>query len=632
MSIPTATSQGCFEPPVMNELTISADNRFFALTNTENTTYTATITLSEDNTVNKSAFYFLCAAIGLSIIILGLIALPESDLTLSPQLLIKVAVLGCIALYICLNRVAREKIKHLFCDYDWAEEAVAFYNAIPKVYRKSFWYLFGFINLAFLFHTINFMWGNQDWAAVRSSVDISEGVADGRFSAYWLQELIFDGKILPVINNLISFAALSLSTVLLGIYWQLPKKSTFFIIIGLFMFITPYTLSWLYFAKNTLGNLAIPALVLGALLLSEHRMDNIYKTYFHNLIAILLFTIALGTCFSAINFISVAILGKIFLKTVFADIHLKDAFKRLMQTFANLTAALLIYIFITVLLNEKAMLTPLSEIITSLPTTLAGVLTQFTEVVPFTNITYKLLYLIIVLTSLFALILKAPNAQAAARGLITLPLILIATRLSLILTAETSNSVMRAEFYGLPLFYALMATAIFKLGGDYLKRFGGVLCILAIFMGFVRVSYAQKVWKFGFDAEFKLAERIITRLEKLPEFNIEHKYSLLQLGEASLRPRFYIHNANETMSNELLSWAYYPEGHAKDAYNFYYQADFLEDDADIATALQNPAIKDYILNTARAWPAQESLFIHDKYIVIVIDNAGLQKAQKALAR
>lgn len=582
--------------------------------------------------MNKSVLHFLCVAIGLSIIILGLIALPESDFTLSPSLVIKAAVLGVIALYIGLNRTAREKIKHLCCDYDWAEEAVAFYNAIPKIYRKSFWYLFVFINLAFLFHTINFMWGNQDWAAVRSAVDVNEGLPDGRFSAYWLQEIIFDGKILPVINNLMAFAALSLSAVLLGVYWQLPKKSTFFIITGLFMFITPYTLGWLYFAKNTLGNLAIPALVLGALLLSEHRTDNLYKTYGCNLIAIALLTIALGTCFAAFNFICVAIFGKIFLKTVFADIRLKDAFKRQLQTFANLTAALLIYIFITILLNEAAPVASLSEIVSHLPTTLAGVLTQFTAVMPFTNITYKLLYLTIVLTALFALILKAPNAHAAARGLIALPLILLASRLSLLLTAETSSAVMRAEFYGLPLFYALMATTIFKLGGDYLKRFGGVLCVLAIFMGFVRVAYAQKVWKFGFDSEFKLAERIITRLEKLPDFNVERQYSLIQLGEASLRPRFYIHNENENESNELLNWSYYPEGNAKDAYNFYYQADFLEDDADIATAIQNPAIRDYILNTARAWPAKESLFIHDKYIVIVVDDAGLIKAQKALAR
>ena len=65
------------------------------------------------------------------------------------------------ATFAALTPAVREKIRHVCCDLDWAEEVCRGYNAIPRLYRKSFWQLFGFINLAFLFHTVNFMWGNR---------------------------------------------------------------------------------------------------------------------------------------------------------------------------------------------------------------------------------------------------------------------------------------------------------------------------------------------------------------------------------------------------------------------------------------------------------------------------------------
>jgi hypothetical protein len=55
------------------------------------------------------------------------------------------------------------------------------------------------------------MWGGDDWGAVRYATKLKDGLSEGRFSAYWLQELLFNGKILPVINNLWSFAGLSLA-------------------------------------------------------------------------------------------------------------------------------------------------------------------------------------------------------------------------------------------------------------------------------------------------------------------------------------------------------------------------------------------------------------------------------------
>ena len=594
--------------------------------------------------MKKSILYLLISVMSGIIISLGCIisARYGSDICMTTSVIS--GIFGAIAVFCALTPEIREAIRHICCDLDWADECVKGYNAIPRLYRKSFWQLFGFINLAFLFHTINFMWGNRDWAAVRFAVNPEQALSEGRFSAFWLQELLFDGKILPVINNLWSFAGLSLAGVLLGIYWKLPQRTAAYVITGLFFLITPYTMSWLYFAQNTLGNLWLPAMVLSALLLSENRSKSLNTTYLCNICSVLLFVIALGTYLPVLNFILVAILGKVFLQTVFSDIELKCAFKRSLQSFVNLTSGLMIYAFIIIILKDtdvikpayNTVLAPIWSYPAKIPTLLMIMFTQFGTTMPFMDIAYKGGYLLMSLIGLFSLIILSPNAKASTRGLILIPLILLASKLTFLLSvpsAENPAHLARIDFYGLPLIYALSLAIILKLGGNYLKRIGYGLAILIIFMGFVRLSYAQKVWKFGWDAETKLAERIITRLEKLDGFNVNGHYKLLQIGNQSLRGKYYLHKAGEAESGELLGWSYYDAGRSKDAYNFYYQADFLEADSDLATAIkENPTIKEYLLNKARAWPAKESIYLSGEYIVLVMDEGELNKAQQYISQ
>jgi hypothetical protein len=177
-----------------------------------------------------------------------------------------------------------------------------------------------------------------------------------------------------------------------------------------------------------------------------------------------------------------------------------------------------------------------------------------------------------------------------------------------------------------------MYATLIKLDGEYLKRFAYTLAVLLIFMSFVRISYGLKVWKFGFDAETKLAERIITRMEKMDNFNIDKKYKLLQIGSKSLRHKYYIKKDGEQKSPELLDLAYYDEKISKDAYNFFYQADFLSKNVTIKEASQNEALKNFILKDARSWPDKNSIFIHDDYIVFVLDDKALYKAQQELSK
>ena len=588
--------------------------------------------------MSKYVFSFLVAVICGLIVFIGGALLVKANSQIAPDHAMLWGFLTAAVLYVLLLPTVFAKIKHICCDLDWADECSKLYHRIPDYYRQSFWWLFFFINLAFLFHTINFMWGNEDWAAVRSAVDHGEGIAQGTFSVYWLQELLFDGKILPVANNLWGFAGLSLAGVLLAIYWKLPEKKLPIVITGLLFAVTPYTLSVLYFVKSSLGIMFLPAMVLTALILSQKHGKTDFYTYGYNMISILLFLWALGTYMPVINFIAVAILGQIFVKVVYAEISFVDAARNVRQGLANFTAALTIYWLILFLLHETHHLLPehaaalsLTMPLWRLPAVIYQSFMQFAQPLPFMDISYKLMYGIFALIALGVLIFKASTAKVAARGLVLILFLILASVMALAFVANPYQNLVKMGFFGLPFLFALLFVMVLRLGGPVVRRIGYVLAVLIIFMNFVRIAYAEKVWKFGWEAETKLAERIITRLEKMPEFDIDRQYQLLQIGEKSLRAKYYRKGEYEITNGELLDRAYYPEGHAKDAYNFFYQTDFLSGDAQ-EEALQNPEIRNYLLNQAKAWPAKEGLFIHGSYIVLVLDEVSLAMVQRYLEK
>ena len=586
----------------------------------------------------KSSTNFVYSILFGLLILCLLLVVNHLDFNINTKSISAFSILGAIIVYLLLTPKSYNKIKYYFNELDWADEVIKYYQSIPSLYRKSFWISFGFINLAFLFHTINFMWGATDWEAVRFNVDNASAIKDGNFTAFTLQNILFGGKILPVINNLWSFFGLSLSGILLAYYWNMPKKTSTYVITSLFMAVTPYTLSIMYFTQYTLGNLWLPAFIIGGLILSNKATQTLNRSYLYNLLSISLFIIALGTYLPIINFFGIVLLGKIFLNVITKGTSLRDNFFLYLQALANFTASVLIYIFVILLLKLNGNAISISNVdfydaIQNIPSLISSMFTQFATTIPFVDLSYKIIALIIVITSIFAVIFKAPSTKASIKGLALIPCILVSSKISYLFNADT-NSILHGynSFYSLPILYTLMYATLIKLDGEYLKRFAYTLAVLLIFMSFVRISYGLKVWKFGFDAETKLAERIITRMEKMDNFNIDKKYKLLQIGSKSLRHKYYIKKDSEQKSPELLDLAYYDEKISKDAYNFFYQADFLSKNVTIKEASQNEALKNFILKDARSWPDKNSIFIHDDYIVFVLDDKALYKAQQELSK
>lgn len=575
--------------------------------------------------MNKSIFGFICAIISGLILFLGVEIARKYGIEIS-NAVVGWGVLLCVAvLFVALNDTLKARLLYVGFKIDWAEEIINAYLKISPIYRKSFWIIFGFVNLAFLFHTIHFMWGGDDWHAIRGSVAINDGLKEGRFSAYWLQSILFDGKILPILNNLWAFIGVSLAGVLLCKYWKIKESIFVYVLVGLVFAITPYALGWLYFAKNTLGNLWLPAVVLCALLLADKKANSLNLDYFYNLISIFLLVFALGTYLPVINFIAVVMIGKIILALVSGQ---KDVIFSSVQGFTNLTASLMLYAFIVIILKDKGImvdayntrLEPVLYMFLKIPYWGIVAVEQFFVPVPFMGIGYKFLYMLITLIAMFVVIFKSQSIKNSFIALGMVFLAILFSKLTYLISVQSYDNLphlVRIDYYGVPVLFTLMLAIIVSFSGDVVKRVGYGLACIVIFASFVQIAYALKVWKFGWDAETKLAERIITRLEKLPEFDIEKKYKLLQVGEMSLRKNYYTKVFDDVYSPEMLDKAYYQQGNAKDAYNFFYHVDFLSEDA-MDDALENPMVKEYLKNKAQPWPASGAVGIVGEYIIIVL--------------
>jgi hypothetical protein len=191
--------------------------------------------------------------------------------------------------------------------------------------------------------------------------------------------------------------------------------------------------------------------------------------------------------------------------------------------------------------------------------------------------------------------------------------------------AEMENLayVPRLDFYGLAYVYAFGLALLLSYYPKKWKKYVLGLAMIAAFMSVVRDVYAQKVWKLGFDAEMKAHERIVGRLEQMPEFRAGHKYKILQLGSLSLRKNFYRAVAGEETSLDMLSTSFTPQYMSRIVYNFYYPEDIFYDNASVNELSERG--REFLRN-AKVYPALGSIFIDGDIVVVVLTEEGLNKA------
>lgn len=509
-----------------------------------------------------------------------------------------------------------------------------------KDYQKIFLIAFIIINVAFMFHTINFMFGDHDWNYIKISSKWNEGAFEGRPLHFILQSIFFRGQVLPILNNLLSFLFLTFSGIFLAKYWQIPKTTFNYTLFTVFIATQPHTLAWLFYAKDVLINLALPLIAVVSLIIGEYATNT--KKYKYHFLSIFLMYFAYASYAAIINFYGVCVLGKImFLYINKEQSFLKTIKQNIFILIDLLIALVLFYITLYAFPSSSGYNTkiiPLEYVIPKIIETTYVMFKQFTIELPFMGYKYKLLLLVLSVYGLIAIIYEAGLKKLPIIILITLAT-LFASKLAYFIAdergeilAEMENFayVPRLDFYGLVYVYAQGLASILKYTQRIPYKIGIVLGILSIISACVMDIYAQKVWKFGFDAEMKINERIISKIEQHNSFYPTERYQLLQIGSLSMRKNFYQEATNEYTSLDLLSTSYTPEFMSRIAYNFYYPYDIFVDNTGIQNLSEKGKI--FLLNKAKPFPSDDCIYIDGKIIIIVLTKEGLQKAKQKIIK
>lgn len=478
---------------------------------------------------------------------------------------------------------------------------------------KLFTALFIALNLVFCFYQTTFFWGNHDWDWMKGTdqlLKLNTGMFEARYAKFILNVFLFGGHVLPIFNSLIAFALLSLGTVFIAHYWQL-KTFANKLLVGLFIAVSPYILGWLYFPINILGNFAAVALVAGGLLLAEKE-----KSVLSYIFSVICFLLALGVYPSVTEMMIILI--------CFRHILCQTAqFKQFLKPFILPVLALVIFKLMLIILSANHLIAgdyynlqtvSLAELIARVPDIIKLSFEQLILPLPFMNVSFKILSLLIVLTALFSL--------RNIHQVLLFVAALLATVLSSWLTAMPAETVFmpRVNFYGVNFFIA-GAVAVLLIQNGFRRNLGLLFAVLFIFQSIIADFYAEKVWAMGKRAEENMVLRLASQIENKPNFKPRVP---VVAGELALRPRYY-HDFYLIKSPYLLDQPLMVRHIPSGMFNFYMPEAIFDKTSVISNV--SPELSLFIKQARKPYPDKRALFVDDDYAVMLLTKDGIKAIQ-----
>lgn len=493
---------------------------------------------------------------------------------------------------------------------------------------------FFIINLAFLFHTLNFMWGNHDVKFIREELLLSSGLFEGRFTQFIPYRLLTNGQILPVINNLLGFAFLTMALWLLAKYWNIPKTIWGYTVFICFFATQPYTLSWLYFTFITISCMLWTLLAVLGLYLSDF-IQNSRKKFSLSIAAVFCFYSTLGGYPPVINTFFVCLGGKIISSYIFENKTIKDIIAKQKYTLLNIFIAAALFKITLKLISPDNMYNLETESLAALPlkflTTLKIAFSQFWITVPFMERGYKI---VLLLLSLSAVVCALFCTRGKIRRITAFLLIcgtIWATALTTFLVVPHTEYVSRIDFYGFAFLYAFFIGILLTAPANLFQSIALVFAAVLLPLNFLNDALALKIWKQGFDAEFLILDNIAERIENHPEFSPAKKYRFYQAGDIALRPKYY-HGKYDRDDVFLLSLPYLAIWQGANLTEFYSPFAYIDHTLPILPEDITPEVYDFFMTKARPWPHPNAVFINSDIIVIIYNQAGLNDFRDKLRR
>ncbi|MDR3243795.1 MAG: glucosyltransferase domain-containing protein [Elusimicrobiota bacterium] len=559
---------------------------------------------------------------------------------------------------------------------NWADVFIKKVKKIPSVYVKSFIIIFSVAMIAFAFHTINFLPGDHVIHKGRLvyPIGVNHTINIGRFSLFYIMNLLTGGHLLPVLNNIYSLLGFSIGAIMLCIYWKIPKTVLYYSIIGTLLVIQPYTLLSFWYSFSAIGDLWLLLCVVSSFLLADNAFQTakISQKIICESLSVILIVFVLGAYPPIVNTIAVVFLGRLIID-VFLEKEISFSFfyKTILKHKYSIISLAIGAVIFKLILEYLKIIGKLSVAAYSLQTiSIENFPSHFMEVV---NIAFSQLWnfpvaffpiewtrlftiififaiAIIILNILFdesyTQILNRPKMIKCAKILYIVFLaiaVIIFSKTAAIISGEEVASVRwdaHILSFGTPLLHVLPIALVCVQKIQLPKNLTIIVCIALINMCLIQDVLALKVWKYGYDAESNLWQRVVIRIENDPSFNRDKGYEYIFIGRVpSYRPNYYYKSKDVMHLNNILDRAYasvhsqatltffYPDLLAKSTFGSNFLSTLRRNDK---KALEYAAKLKNEINNAQVWPSKNSVIVKDDAVIVVFNKTDLAKVKKII--
>ena len=209
-----------------------------------------------------------------------------------------------------------------------------------------------------------------------------------------------------------------------------------------------------------------------------------------------------------------------------------------------------------------------------------------------------------------------------------------------IVLSKVITSDPRVEYYGLMFLRVLFVALAFKTSTNFIRSYKLIqsllfmLSTIVIWICVVQDLYAQRVQKVAFDAELKLLNRMISRIEQSENFSYYKKYCGVMFGEVpNFRAKFKkdkINNLDMIGQTLITTWSQYG------SFDMFMNNNVFKDCGFFTYGEENPIVQSLIsrlhkagiLDTLEPFPHKNSVVIFEDIIVFVASRGNLDEIKQ----
>ena len=427
-----------------------------------------------------------------------------------------------------------------------------------KFYLKAFLISFVIISIVYSFMIFQFWWSNHDWIFLKNGINLKDGFFESRYSHHLPTVLFFEGQILPPTIFIVVFALLSLLSLQIANYLQIPKKIPYYILFILLLSVCPHTPILFYYMHY-----ALPLIFWGCfgtlLLFLSQNPHKLWKF----ILGSSGFFLLLGSYPPILTLPCTLFIGQRIQKYISGRETPKENIKETLFYISQLFFAGILYkLMISYLTGLGAVNTLMYN--TSLKSIKDIFLSLFSEPLTyFTRIneqyqTLSISYILLLYIPLFtAIVITIKHAQNKIWVFLLIYALIAASRLPFVLSDNAHLASFRITWWGQTALITFGLSVIFKTKKTWLKNIIFMVSALLLFI-FIRTDFSlQKTQYLTFRSERLFQKRVAERLFSLPDFDINQKYATLNLGYPDFSHHFCIPDCHG-FDNELLSHTVLP--------------------------------------------------------------------------